>query len=205
MPETPPSGSLTKPAVAFVPVVMDRSACPTAVGAGLFITLTVPPFVSLPVVWNGTNVNYIAPTNRIGAGSVTIPFQVVDTNVAASSLIVTGAISAYSTNLGSVSFTSTTGIAPNTNNCTLTINATGTGVGGDGGRRGQGQGRRCEGVHLVAAGGGAAARGGLQRPPRRRRQRRRLRCGRPPRRGSSPAGLSLGRPAGRPEAEVVTR
>jgi len=91
--------------------------------------LTVPPFVSLPVVWSGTNVNYIAPTNRIGVGSVTIPFQVVDTNVAASSLVVTGAVSAYSTNLGSISFTSTTGIAPNTNNCTLTINATGTGVG----------------------------------------------------------------------------
>jgi len=97
--------------------------------ASTSFTLTVPPFVSLPVVWSGTNVNYIAPTNRIGTGSVTIPFQVVDTNVAASSLIVTGAISAYSTNLGSISFTSTTGIAPKTNNCTLTINATGTGVG----------------------------------------------------------------------------
>ena len=97
--------------------------------ASTSFTLTVPPFISLPVVLSGTNVNYIAPTNRIGAGSVTIPFQVVDTNVAASSLIVTGAISAYSTNLGSVSFTSTTGIAPNTNNCTLTINATGSGVG----------------------------------------------------------------------------
>ena len=97
--------------------------------ASTSFTLTVPPFISLPVVLSGTNVNYIAPTNRIGAGSVTIPFQVVDTNVAASSLIVTCAISAYSTNLGSVSFTSTTGIAPNTNNCMLTINATGSGVG----------------------------------------------------------------------------
>ena len=91
--------------------------------------LTVTPFISLPVVLSGTNVNYLPPTNRIGVGSVTIPFQVVDTNIAASSLVVTGFVSAYSTNLGSVSFTSVTGIAPNTNNCTMTINATGSGVG----------------------------------------------------------------------------
>lgn len=91
--------------------------------------LTVTPFVSLPVVLSGTNVNFIPPTNRIGAGSITIPFLVVDTNIAASSLVVTGFVSAYSTNLGSLSFTSTTGIAPNTNNCTVTVNATGSGVG----------------------------------------------------------------------------
>ncbi len=91
--------------------------------------LTVTPFVSLPVVWSGTNYNYLPPTNRVGAGSVSIPFQVVDTNIAASSLVVTGFVSAYSTNLGSLSFSSVTGIAPNTNNCTMTINATGSGVG----------------------------------------------------------------------------
>lgn len=91
--------------------------------------LTVPPFISLPIVLSGTNVNYIPPTNRIGAGSIIIPFQVVDTNIAASSLVITGFVSAYSTNLGSLSFTSTTGIAPNTNNCTVTVNATGSGVG----------------------------------------------------------------------------
>ena len=91
--------------------------------------LTVPPLISLPIVLSGTNVNYIPPTNRIGIGSLIISFQVVDTNVPASSLVVTGSVSAYSTNLGSISFTSTTGIAPNTNNCTLTINATGSGVG----------------------------------------------------------------------------
>jgi hypothetical protein len=91
--------------------------------------LTVPPFISLPVVLSGTNVNFIPPTNRIGAGSIIIPFQVVDTNIAASSLVITGSVSAYSTNLGSLSFTSITGIAPNTNNCTVTVNATGSGVG----------------------------------------------------------------------------
>ena len=91
--------------------------------------LTVPPFISLPYVLSGTNVNYIPPTNHVGLGSVVIPFQIVDTNVAASSLIVAGAVSAYSTNISSISFTSTTGIAPNTNNCTLTINASGSGVG----------------------------------------------------------------------------
>ena len=92
--------------------------------------LTVPPFITLPVLLSGTtNINSIAPTNRIGLGSITIPFQVVDTNVAASSLVVTGSISAYSTNIGSISFTSTNGIAPNTNNCTLTVNLTGSGVG----------------------------------------------------------------------------
>ena len=91
--------------------------------------LTVTPFISLPVVLSGTNVNYLPPTNRIGIGSLTIPFQVVDTNIAASSLVVTGFVSAYSTNLGSLSFSSVTGIAPNTNNCTMTINATGSGVG----------------------------------------------------------------------------
>ena len=91
--------------------------------------LTVTPFVSLPVVWSGTNYNYLPPTNRVGAGSVTIPFQVVDTNIAASSLVVTGFVSAYSTNLGSLSFSSVSNIAPNTNNCTMTINATGSGVG----------------------------------------------------------------------------
>ena len=91
--------------------------------------LTVTPFISLPIVLSGTNVNYLPPTNRIGIGSVTIPFQVVDTNIAASSLVVTGFVSTYSTNLGSLSFSSVTGIAPNTNNCTMTINATGSGVG----------------------------------------------------------------------------
>ncbi len=98
--------------------------------------LTVPPFISLPYVLSGTNVNYIPPTNRIGAGAITIPFQIVDTNVAASSLVVTGAVVALdgngnplTTNLSSLSFTSTTGIAPNTNNCTITINAIGSGVG----------------------------------------------------------------------------
>lgn len=91
--------------------------------------LTVPPYVSLPLVLSGTNTNYLPPTNRIGAGSVIIPFRVVDTNVAASSLVVTGSVSAYTTNLGSISFTSTTGTAPSTNNCTLTVNATGSGVG----------------------------------------------------------------------------
>jgi hypothetical protein len=91
--------------------------------------LTVTPFISLPIVLSGTNVNYLPPTNRIGIGSLTIPFQIVDTNVAASSLVVTGAVSAYSTNISAISFASTTGIAPNTNNCTLTLTANGSGVG----------------------------------------------------------------------------
>ncbi len=91
--------------------------------------LTVTPFVSLPIVMSGTNVNSFFPTNRIGAGVLTIPFQVIDTNVAASSLVITGAVSAYSTNISAISFTSTTGIAPNTNNCTLTLTASGSGVG----------------------------------------------------------------------------
>ena len=91
--------------------------------------LTVTPLIPLPVVWFGTNVNYLPPTNRVGTGTVTIPFQVVDTNISASSLVVTGSISAYSTNLSSLAFTSTPGTAPSTNNCTVTINATGSGVG----------------------------------------------------------------------------
>lgn len=97
--------------------------------ASTAFTLTVPPFVSPPVVLSGTNVNYLPPTNRVGIGSVVIPFQIVSTNVAASSLVVTGSISAYSTNLASISFTSVPGIAPNTNNCNLTVNANGAGVG----------------------------------------------------------------------------
>ena len=97
--------------------------------------LTVPPFITLPVVYSGTNVNYLPPTNRVGVGSVTIPFQVVDTNITASSLIVTGAVvsadvngNLLTTNLGTLSFTSVVGGA-NSNNCSVTINAIGSGVG----------------------------------------------------------------------------
>lgn len=91
--------------------------------------LTVPPYISLPVFLSGTNVNYLPPTNRVGAGSVTIPFQVVDTNLTASSLVVTGAVS-ISTNIASISFTQSGGGAGiYTNNCTITVNMTGSGVG----------------------------------------------------------------------------
>ena len=113
-------------ASATVTVVVTDSAGNSASTA---FQLMVPPLIPLPLVVSGTNLNYLSPTNRIGLGSVAIPFQIVDTNIPASSLIVTGAISAYSTNLGSISFSSAVGVAPNTNNCTLTVNAIGTGVG----------------------------------------------------------------------------
>jgi hypothetical protein len=90
--------------------------------------LTVSPFITLPVVLSGTNVNYIPPTNRVGIGSITIPFQVVDTNITASQLVVTGSVSAYTANLGALSFTQTAA-GSNTNDCTVTVTATGSGVG----------------------------------------------------------------------------
>lgn len=91
-------------------------------------TVTIPPFVSPPVVLAGTNVNYIPPTNTVLGNPVTIPFQIVDTNVAAASLIVTGYAASYTTNLGEISIT-TDGVAGSTNNCSVTVTPTGSGVG----------------------------------------------------------------------------
>ena len=92
--------------------------------------LTVLPVVTAPVILSGTNANYLPPTSVVGAGSVTIPFQVWNTmtNLSATNLILAGAASPYSTNLGVISFTATN-VAPNTNNCTLTVAVTGAGVG----------------------------------------------------------------------------
>ncbi len=93
--------------------------------------LTVPPILTLPVLYyNGTNANSIPPTNRIGVGTVTIPFQIVNTmtNITATNLTVNTTASPYSTNISGVSFTSAN-FALNTNNCSITITNSGSGVG----------------------------------------------------------------------------
>jgi len=92
--------------------------------------LTVPPFVTLPEFHSGTtNINSFNPTNMLlSAGSLTIPFTVVDTNIPAASLAVTVSASIYSTNILSV-FSTQTAFGSSTNNCTLTITPSGSGVG----------------------------------------------------------------------------
>ena len=135
------SGSGTNRTLTFIPVSNLAPGATANVTVTLTLTdssgnsatssflLTVPPYISLPIFLSGTNVNYIPPTNRVGAGSVTIPFQVVDTNITASTLVVTGAVP-YSTNISSLSFTQSGGGAGvYTNNCTVTVTLSGSGVG----------------------------------------------------------------------------